>query len=176
MNLNIKINNVSASWRYLIIVMIIYLFFLIFDQEIFTKSLDYCGAMVSEVLQAFFLVFVLMVMGDYFITPSFIAKHFKKNYYIKWFVVIIGGIISAGPIYMWYPLLGDLRKKFLDNGMVACFLYNRAIKIPLIPIALIYFNWSYILILFMIMVFISVIQGMLINYLLRRENENCFCI
>ncbi len=171
-----KISKISNSWRYLIFVVLLYIVFLIFDYEIFIQSLIYCGAMISEILQAFLLVFVLLVLSDYFITSSFITKYLNKNYFIKWLAVIIGGIISSGPIYMWYPLMADLRKKVLDNGMIACFLYNRAIKIPLIPVALIYFSWSYLLVLGLVMIFVSIIQGVVINYLFRSENENCYSV
>ena len=164
-----KISKISNSWRYLIFVVLLYIVFLIFDYEIFVKSLVYCSAMVSEILQAFLVVFVLMVLSDYFITQNFISKYLIKNEIVKWSGVIIGGIISSGPIYMWYPLLGDLRKKVLDNGMLACFLYNRAIKIPLVPIALIFFSWSYLLVLGLVMIIISIFQGIIINYLTKER-------
>jgi len=83
--------------------------------------------------------------------------------------VIIGGMLSTGPIYMWYPLLADLRNRGLNYGLIACFLYNRAIKIPLLPIAIFYFGWKYIIILSFVMIFISIIQGILINKLLNVE-------
>lgn len=176
MNFINKINNISVSWRYFFIVLVIYVVFLVFDYDLILKSLTYCGVIASEVLQAFLIVFVLMVLGDYYITPSFVKRYLDKNHFVKWLGVVIGGIISTGPIYMWYPLLGDLRKRVLNDGMVACFLYNRAIKIPLIPVALIYFDWKYLLVLGLLMVLFSIIQGMIINVLMRRENENCYSV
>jgi len=104
-----------------------------------------------------------MTLSNYFITPKVIMKHLKEKGLKKWFFVIVGGILSSGPIYMWYPLLADLRSKGLSYGLIACFLYNRAIKIPLIPLAIIYFSWQYILILTFVMVAVSVIQGIIIN-------------
>ncbi len=68
---------------------------------------------------------------------------------------------------MWYPLLADLKNKGLSYGFIACFLYNRAIKIPLIPLAIAYFSWQYILILSFTMIIMSVVQGILIDKLIK---------
>ena len=96
-----------------------------------------------------------------------IHDHLKEKGIRKWFYVIIGGILSSGPIYMWYPLLADLRSKGLNYGLIACFLYNRAIKIPLLPLAIIYFSWQYIIILTLVMITVSIMQGILLNKLME---------
>jgi uncharacterized membrane protein YraQ (UPF0718 family) len=106
-----------------------------------------------------------MAISDYYIKPPFILKHLTDRGSKKWFFVVIGGILSSGPIYMWYPLLADFKKKGLSDGLIACFLYNRAIKIPLIPIAISYFNYKYIIILCITMILASIIQGLIINKL-----------
>lgn len=164
-----KINSIPTSWRFFIAVILLYLIILIYNYQLFFNSVAYCGAILGGVLQAFIIVFILMVLSDYFITPQFITKYLDKNILVKWSMVIIGGIISSGPIYMWYPLLGDLRGRVLNNGMIACFLYNRAIKIPLLPMALIYFSWRYLLILGIVMILASIFQGILINNFLRSD-------
>ncbi|MFW5847263.1 MAG: hypothetical protein ACOCUU_03850 [Nanoarchaeota archaeon] len=107
-----------------------------------------------------------MSLTNYFITPKFVMRHLGGKGIKKWFFIIIGGILSTGPIYMWYPFLADLKNKNLSYGLIACFLYNRAIKIPLLPIAIFYFGWQYILVLSIVMIFVSVLQGMLINKLM----------
>jgi len=121
---------------------------------------------ILKIIPVFILVFILMAITNYFITPRFVIKHLKEKGIKKWFFVIVGGILSTGPIYMWYPLLADLKNKGLDYGLIACFLYNRAIKIPLLPLAVIYFSWQYILVLSFVMIFASVVQGIIINKLM----------
>jgi len=108
-----------------------------------------------------------MSFSSYFLKPKFVLKHLGKKGLKKWFFVIVGGILSSGPIYLWYPLLADLKKKGLNDGLVACFLYNRAIKIPMLPLAIIYFSWQYILILAVVMAVFSVIQGLLVNKIIK---------
>ncbi|WP_231288465.1 hypothetical protein [Methanococcus maripaludis] len=107
-----------------------------------------------------------MALSDYFITPKVVTKYLVENGIKKWIFVIIGGILSSGPIYMWYPLLADLKDKGMTHGLIACFLYNRALKIPLLPIAVLYFGWKYIAILSLVMIFMSIIQGIIIDKLM----------
>ena len=155
--------NISTSWYFLIIVIIAYIFLLIFNKSQFYSSISFFGNILLKIIPIILLVFVLMTISNYFITPEFIIKHVKEKGIRKWFYVIIGGILSSGPIYMWYPLLADLKHKGLSYGLIACFLYNRAIKIPLLPLAILYFGWKYVIVLGFVMIFASIIQGILID-------------
>ena len=161
-----KLKHLPGTWYFLSIVILIYILLSIFDQELYLNSLNFFNQIILKVIPIFILVFVLMTLSNYFITPKFVIKHLKDRGLKKWFFVIVGGILSTGPIYMWYPLLADLKNKGLNYGLIACFLYNRAIKIPLIPLAIIYFSWQYILILLIVMIFASIIQGILLNKLM----------
>jgi len=167
MNLKNKINKISGTWYFLIIVILIYLILFILKQDLFLQSLNFFYKIILKIIPVFVIVFILMALSNYFITPKFIIKHLKEKGIKKWFFVIIGGILSSGPIYMWYPLLGDLKNKGLKPGLIACFLYNRAIKVPLLPIAIFYFGLKYVLILSLVMIFISILQGILLNKLME---------
>jgi len=167
MKIKNKLKNISKSWYFLIIIILIYLSFFIFKENIFYSSLSFAFNIFLKILPVFILIFILMALTNYFITPDFVIKHFKKRGIKKWFFAIIGGVLSTGPIYMWYPLLSDLKDKGLNHGLIACFLYNRAIKIPLLPVAFLYFGWKYVLILSFVMIIVSFIQGILINKLME---------
>jgi len=169
-----KLRRLPGSWYFLISVIFIYLMFSIFNYEVYLSSLDFFGQIIYKIIPIFILVFVLMSLSNYFITPKFVMKHLKEKGIRKWFYVIVGGILSTGPIYMWYPLLADLRRRGLSYGLVACFLYNRAIKIPLLPLAILYFSWQYILVLCFVMVFMSVVQGVILNKLMEVETLGSF--
>ncbi|MEA3430891.1 MAG: hypothetical protein U9R08_06455 [Nanoarchaeota archaeon] len=156
----------KGAWLFLGFIIIIYLGFLIFNKDIFFNSITFFYNLLIKILPIFILIFVLMFLTNQYITPEFIKRHLAEKGIKKWIFVILGGILSDGPIYMWYPLLADFRDKGLNNGLIACFLYNRAIKIPLIPIAIFYFGWQYILLLTIVMVAVSVLQGKIINKLI----------
>jgi len=167
MDLKNKLKQISGSWHFLIIILLIYLLLFIFRQDLFSLVINFFYNILLKIIPIFILVFILMSLTNYFITPKFVTKHLKEKGIKKWFFIIIGGILSTGPIYMWYPLLADLKNKGLNYGLIACFLYNRAIKIPLLPIAIFYFGLKYILILSFVMVIVSIIQGILINKLME---------
>jgi len=169
MNVKNKLKQISGSWYFLIIVILTYVFLFIVKQSLFFSSLNFFSKIILKIIPIFILVFVIMAITNYFITPKFVMKHLGDKGVKKWFFVIVGGILSPGPIYMWYPLLADLKNKGLSYGLIACFLYNRAIKIPLLPIAIFYFGVGYILVLTFVMVFMSVFQGILLNKLMERR-------
>jgi len=162
-----KLKDISKSWYYLFAVIIIYLILFFYNKILFLSSLNFFLNILKNIIPVFLLIFVLMTLTNYFITPSFLIKHFKKGKIKKWLFIIIGGILSTGPIYMWYPLLADLKNKGLSYGLIACFLYNRAIKIPLLPLMIFYFNLKYVAILMAVMIFASIIQGILIDKLMK---------
>ena len=165
-NDKIKIGN---AWKFLIIVLIIYFVLFFINFELFETSLIFFLGILKKIIPIFALVFVLMSITNYFVTPQFILKHMKRKGIKKWVFVVVGGILSTGAVYMWYPLLADLKDKGLSLGLIATFLYNRAIKIPLLPLMIFYFSLKYVLVLTLIMIFISVIQGITINKLMERK-------
>ena len=160
---------IGNAWKFLIIVLIIYSVLFFMDFELFELSLIFFFGILKKIIPIFALVFVLMSITNYFVTPQFVLKHMKGSGIKKWVFVVVGGILSTGAVYMWYPLLADLKDKGLSLGLIATFLYNRAIKIPLLPLMIFYFSLKYVLVLTLIMIFISVIQGITINKLMERK-------
>ncbi len=155
---------IPGSWYFLLIVILSYLFLFIFHPEIYHSCLEFFAKIISEILPIFVLIFVLMVITNLLFDSKFISKHIQKEKGIgKWIFVVMGGILSTGPIYMWYPLLANLKEKGLSQGLIATFLYNRAIKLPFLPLMIFYFGVKYVLVLGLVMIFLSVIQGKIIN-------------
>ena len=163
----LQLKKISGAWFFFILIVTLYLFLFFVNPSLCISSLIFFRQILIKIIPIFLLVWFLMVIANYFITPKFVFKYFDKKSANKWFFAIIGGILSEGPIYIWYPLLADLKKKGLDYGFVACFLYNRAIKLPILPAAIYYFGWKYILILAIIMVMASISQGIIINKIIK---------
>jgi uncharacterized membrane protein YraQ (UPF0718 family) len=121
-----------------------------------------------KILPVFVIVFALMFIINYFITPKKLVEYLEKGNGAKaWLITIIAGIISTGPIYMWYPLLAELREHGIKHGFVAAFLYARAIKPALIPLMIFYFGLAFTIILTIVMITFSVIQGISVNKLME---------
>jgi uncharacterized membrane protein YraQ (UPF0718 family) len=161
---------ISGEWYFLSTVVSLYILVLFINHDLFSKSIRFFLVIFWQILPIFVLVFALMTVANIFISQKVITKYFKKPGIKKWFFVIIAGILSTGPIYLWYPLLAELRDKGVGHGYLATFLYNRAIKIPLLPVAIFYFGLKYIFVLTLMMVIFSVFQGMLINRLVSAKN------
>ena len=149
------------------IVLYVVLYFT-FPTAIF-NAMRFSGALILRLVPVFLFIFVLMAALNYLITNRDILRHFSKGHVIRnWAFAIVGGILSSGPIYMWYPLLDSLREKGVSDGLLAAFLYNRAVKPALLPIMIMYFGVPFVIVLTIVMVFISVLDGLLVEYFVNR--------
>ena len=159
----------AGAWYYLAVVLIIYLLVAAFRFDMFESAIVFFWQLTIRIFPIFILVFVLMTIANILMTPHFIQRNLQKAGARKWLFVVCGGILSTGPIFMWYPFLSDLKNKGMGYGPLATFLYNRAIKIPLLPVAIYYFGWRFVLILTIVMVTVSVLQGIIIDRLIPCE-------
>ena len=164
-----KLKNISKAWYFVLIMLIVYAILYCFNLSAFYNAINFFLKIIKTILPLFLVIFVLMILMNFFITAKTITKHFRGKKIRAWFYAIFFGIISTGPIYMWYPLLKSAREKGVSHGLISCFLYNRAIKIFLLPMIVFYFGFKYFLILSVLMIFVSVIQGITINKLMERR-------
>ena len=162
-----SIKNISGAWWFFIATSIVYFILGILKYNLFMKSLSFFVSLLIKIIPIFILIWVLMALVDRYVSTRFIIKHLPRGSFRRWIFTIIAGVISVGSIYMWYPLLSDLHKKGFDYGLIACFLYNRAIKVPLLPVAIYYFGLKYVIILTVVMVLVSIGQGLIINRLVE---------
>ncbi len=145
-----------------------YLILFVVNYQLFKKALVSSWLIFTQIYYVFIIMFILMVLIDYLVSPKKLKKYLGENSGILgWVTAISTGIISTGPIYMWYPLLNDLKKSGMKNSLISVFLYNRAIKLPLIPVMLHYFSMGYIIVLMLVMVVASIVQGNLIELLMK---------
>ncbi|NIA18352.1 MAG: hypothetical protein GWO79_00525 [Actinobacteria bacterium] len=152
-----------TAWHLLIFMIMIYAVFFFVSPYIFWSSFNFFEKIIIKILPIFALVFALMVVVNRYMSNQFIIKHMRGNKIKSWFYIIIGGILSTGPIYMWYPLLKDLRDKGISNGEIACFLYNRSIKPAFLPLIILYFGLKYVAILTLVMIAMSIVQAVIIE-------------
>lgn len=74
-------------------------------------------------------------------------------------------------------MLGDLKAKGMRTALMSVFLYNRAVKLPLLPLLIHYFGLVYTLILFAYLILFSLPAGLLLERLVdgrpwaRRGNK-----
>ncbi|HHD92120.1 MAG TPA: hypothetical protein ENL06_00665 [Candidatus Portnoybacteria bacterium] len=154
-----------GAWTFFIATVLIYIFLALVKFNSFIKSSNFAIKVFVKIIPIFILVWILMAFVDRYFSADFVAKHFPKGSIRGWLFAIITGILSGGAIYLWYPLLLKLREKGVGNGIIACFLYNRAIKIYLLPVAIYYFGLKYVLILTVVMILASIAEGFTVEWL-----------
>ncbi len=148
--------------------MLIYLCLFFIDRVFFIKVFMNLIHMLTRIIPIFVLIFIIMIIINYYVTPKMIAKYLSKNSGIKkWIIAIVSGIISTGPVYMWYSVLKELKEKGVSYGFIAVFLYNRAIKPPLIPLMIYYFGLKFTIVLTLLTIFFSILEGTIIEKIMR---------
>jgi len=161
-----KLNNIY----FLGAVILLYLLLFIFYPDKIQKSFIASGKLLVHLVPVFLLIIFFMGIINYFININQIKKYVGEKSGLKgWVIVTIAGILSHGSIYMWYPFLKDLQKHGMKNSLAAVFLYNRAIKIPLLPIMIYYFGLAYVVVLSIYMVIASIVEGKIIETIERRK-------
>lgn len=162
------LDKVGAGWVFLGIVILIYLVLGGVSYPAFERSFLAFGRIFLNIIPVIVLVFFFIFLANFFLDPERISKYLGEGSGVRgWMVAVFGGIISTGPIYMWYPLLSDLKEKGMKDSLIAAFLYNRAVKIPLLPIMIYYFGWAFTIILTIYMIIFSVINGMIVGKISR---------
>ena len=159
-----KRRNVSYPFLFLVIVLIIYgvLFFLDSDKSM--KSVYASWHIFLNIIPVLLVVVFLMGLSNYVLKPKKVSQYLgEKSGFKGWFISALFGILSHGPIYVWYPLLKELKEHGMRTGLIAVFLYNRAIKIPLLPVMIFYFGVLFVLILCVYMIVFSLLQGKMIE-------------
>lgn len=157
----------DGGLKLLIIIIITYIVFAFLNTELLLKSFSTFLNLVISIVPILVIVFLLMFLSNLFLNSKRITKTLGHESGIRgYFFSILFGIVSTGPIYMWYPLLSDLREKGVKNSLIVIFLYNRAVKIPLLPMMIYYFGLAFVIILTILMIGFSVINGILVERLL----------
>ncbi len=128
------------------------------------EALDYSWKITLQIIPVLLLVIAFMAVVNYLLTPSMISRHVGRESGARgWIVSSVAGLLSHGPIYVWYPLLSDLKERGMKDGLVAVFLYNRAVKLPLIPIMVHYFGAVFVAVLLAVMIIGSIGEGLIVD-------------
>jgi len=155
---------IGTGGIFLLGVLSVYLVLGVTRPDLAVNAISMMGRLILHLVPVLMLVFAIMFVTNLFGEARGIVTLLGEESGVKgWIVAIAGGIVSSGPIYMWYPLLSDLKERGMRDSLIAAFLYNRAIKIPLLPMMVYYFGWSFTGVLSMYMVLFSIMNGILVE-------------
>lgn len=154
---------------FLTFAIVLYIIAYLFDSGNTVKALEASWAIFYGIIPTLIFVILFMIAAFYLASPKTIKKYVGKGSGIKgWFLAVSTGILSHGPIYIWFPMLKDLRAHGMRNGLMATFLYNRAIKLPFLPVMIYYFGWVFVSVLMFYMVVASIVQGTIFDILEKK--------
>lgn len=161
------------SVYFMLFVFLIYAVLFFVNSSIIIRSLQAFGNLLIKIIPLFMLILVLMALMNFFLHRERIEKWFiSKKGLRRWVVAVFAGIISSGPIFMWFPLLRKLKDRGIEYGYISCFVYARsAVKLPLLPIFLAYFSLGYFIIIAVVMIIMGVAQGIITNQIFRKCAE-----
>jgi len=155
--------------KFLFFVIIIHIIIFLLDKESSSLALIKSYEVLLKLLPIFVMIILITTLINYFLKPKSVMKHFGKDSGLRaWIYTIFAGIISAGPMYAWYAILGELKQNGLKDGLLVTFMYTRSIKIPFIPIMIDYFGILFTTILFIYIIIGAVLQGVLIEAIKKK--------
>jgi uncharacterized membrane protein YraQ (UPF0718 family) len=169
--------NIPSIWKFLLLVLVLYFGIFIFYPDIILECFDKFLFLLKKIAGSFFLVFIFMYLFNVFISEKLIKKHLQGEIKLKHYLIVaFVGILSTGPIYLWFAHLSRLKDQGMDDGLISLFLYNRAIKLPLIPLMIQYFSIKITIIISCLILIFSFLNAFLIHYFLKtnsHKNRNC---
>jgi len=155
------------------IVVLLYIILYFVDSQKTTESLQYFFKNTLRVLPIFLLVIVLTALINFYFPKGKIIKILQgKSRFRTYIYSLIAGIVSHGPIFVWYPLLNELRQKGISKGTLVTFFYGRSIKLTLIPIMIGFFGQIYTLIFMVYIAIAALLQGVLYDFVDKDKGIN----
>ena len=139
-----KLGAASRSWFFALVVIIIYITSFVLVPEKTLAALGKSWEVGKQVAGPVSLAFVMMLLLNRFLSPAVAVKYLGRQAGMKGILLSsLSGILSMGPIYAWYPLLGTLKGKGVSTFHLANFIACRSIKPVLLPLLIAYFGWYY---------------------------------
>lgn len=161
-----------SNWLFFIFILFIYLCFWIYDFDFFISVWkDFLDILINQILLVLVIVFIFMFLLNILLEKDTIKNKIKnsKNW-TKYIFSIIWWIFSTWPVYMWYPFLKQLKNNWLNYGHIATFIYARSVKIPFFAVMILYFWLKYTIIFNVVLIFLSIIVWILVNFLFKKLN------
>ncbi len=140
----------------------------VYDQHTALAALQTSGTILHKVLPIIAIVIGATAIINRMVQPRKIIRHLGKESGAKgWVIALSAGVISHGPMYLWYPMIEDLRQHGVRDALLVAFFYSRAIKLPLLPLMIDYFGWAFTAILTIYILIAAVIQGWILEKVWR---------
>lgn len=143
-----------------------------FDSVRAMESVRGFGHVLGTLIPILAVVLVLTALINYFLSPEALARHLGEDSGLKgWFIALLAGVISHGPMYAWYPMIQDLREHGAQDGLIVTFFYARAVKLALLPMLALYFGVTFAVTLTVLTLIAAWGQGAVMNALAQKRRK-----
>lgn len=154
----------AGGWIFLTVVLVTYGVTALLDFDLTLRAITVFLQLLDKVYPVLVLVFLLIFIIDLLLNPKRVEKYLgRRSGIMGWLTAIVTGILSTGPVYAWYAVLHDLRNKGMRTSLISVVLYNRAIKLPLLPLLVHYFGLAYTVVLAAYLIGFSIIGGLIME-------------
>jgi len=161
-----------GSLLFLLVVAVLYAIAFLLDAKLAVAALELTGELLYQLIPILVIVFVLIFISNLLVHPDWVRAHVGKKSGIRgWAIAVVGGVLSVGPVYPWYALLRELRDHGMRTALIAVFLYNRGIKLPLLPLMVHYFGMAFTVVLVIYLTLFSLLSGLIMEKI--ADHENC---
>jgi len=162
-----------SKWLFLGMVSLLFVALFVHNSDNGQLILTTFKKLMLQILPILILVYFIMLATNYFVNNEKLKKYMGEDAGAKgWVISIVSGILSVGPVYMWYPLMKDLQSKGVKNKFLVTFLYNRGIKLQWLPMLILYFGLKYSITLMVVMAIMSIPTGIITEKLINYTNKN----
>lgn len=137
-----------------------YCLFFLMDSSLAFTALENSLSLLKKIVPIILIVIVCTALLNYFLNPLRTAKHLgRESGFRGWLWALFAGVISHGPMYVWYPLIEDVRKHGMKDALVVVFFAARAVKVPLLPFMVDYFGLLFTSLLTFYILLGAILQG-----------------
>ncbi len=156
--------------RFLFVVLLLFLGVLLFDAQKLPQMGAEFISIWAKILPIFALIILLTTLIHYFLKPKHIVKHLgEESGAVGVVYAVLGGILSHGPMYVWYGMLEEMREHGLKEGLIATFLYARAVKLPLLPFMIGLFGLTFTVLMNLYILLFALLQGKIIDRVIKKD-------
>jgi len=161
-------DKIGWQWIFLIISVLVFLVVVLFHLQDFPLLIQYIGQTSLKIFPILLVVYLFLFLFSLLGTRNKFQHFLSQGSYPKKLIfTVFFGIISSGPIYIWYALLKKLHQSGLTWWHISAFAYARAIKIPMFPIMIAYFGLKFTLIFSFVLLVLALVQSLLVDFLYR---------
>ncbi len=150
--------------RFLALVVLAYVILFMTNSQQAQQSLVRALGIITQILPIISVVVLINGLINWWLPAKKMALLFKEQGPKRgWGIAVIAGVLSHGPMYLWYPMLADLRKGGVTEGIIVTYFYARAVKLPLLPLMIDYFGVTFSTILVVYILIAALLQGLVMQ-------------